>query len=149
VNQGVNAARVDSGEDVEINQPQTLTPTDLYAFGKRDRPRSPRIEGFNLQPGQDTDLIPDVNGMVGPVDPPQGASTFGNPRLAPVRGHYHRLPKGTRLPVELDVKADGRDVGGPHTATHHTIYPKKPISPERFEQLFRQLPWQYEDRKRG
>lgn len=77
------------------------TPTDLYAFGNIAGPRPPRIMGYNRQPGQDADLILDHNGMVGPTNPPRGASTFADPNKAPVRGHYHRLPAGTRLPREL------------------------------------------------
>lgn len=60
--------------------------------------------------------------MVGPTDPPTGASTFADPSEAPLTGHYHRLPGGTQLPEGTRLIADGSDVGGTQSPTHHTIY---------------------------
>jgi hypothetical protein len=48
----------------------TLVPVDPYAFGSHVMPREPRIEGYNLKPGQEPDIVVDANGMVGPTNPP-------------------------------------------------------------------------------
>lgn len=94
---------------------QFAIPTTLYAFGNRQRPRPPR-------PGKDIAVESDG---VKPTQPPTGASTFGDIQYAPLTGHYHKLDKDTLLPEGLDVVADGRDVGGSHSPTHHTIYPSR------------------------
>src|SRR5437773_300791 len=96
-------------------------------------------------------MVTDDANQVGPEHPPfpTGASTFANPQMAPLSGHYHRLPAGTTLPPELGVIADGCDVmpDSVHGATHHTIYPSVKISAELFIQLFLSLPWQYGRKK--
>jgi len=111
-------------------------PTDLYAFGNRTGPRGARPKDFGLS-GND--------GPVGPEAPPnpRGMSAFGDPLSAPVRGHYHRLLRGLRLPVGLAVIADGSDVGGSQPPTHHTIYPVVRINFSAFQNLVLGLPWEY------
>jgi hypothetical protein len=123
-------------------KPLERVPTDLYAFGNASKPRPPRIQGHNLKPGQQPDIIPHEAGQVGPATF-GGASAFGEPAQAPLRGHYHVLPAGTELPEGLTVVADGIDVGGSHAPTHHTVAPSKDMSPQEFEELFNNLPWQY------
>jgi len=54
---------------------------------------------------------------------------------------------GTQLPEGLAVVADGSDVGGLMEATHHTIYPTEPMSPEAFADQFLGLPWEYRGKK--
>ncbi len=121
-----------------------IVPVDVYAFGGRSAPRSPRIEGYNLKPGQMTDVTPNENGFIGPAEPPEGASTFGDPAQAPLAGHYHRLRAGTMLSEGLGIKADGIDIaGGTRQPTHHTIYPTRAMLPAEFDQLFQSLPWEY------
>ena len=118
------------------------TPTHLYAFGNRSGPRPPRAG---------TDVFPDQAGMLTAESPPfpRGASTFGDPNVAPFTGHYHKLPSNTPLPQGLGVVADGRDVlpGSPHDPTHHTLYPTEPMHIDRFTELFRKLPWEYAGKK--
>lgn len=117
-------------------------PSDLYAFGNRQRPRPPRVEGVNVKPGQKADIIPNTNGLVGP-DTPGGASLFGDRAQAPVAGHYHLLAAGTELPVGLLLLVDGSDVGGVHAPTHHTLAPARALTPWEFLDLFDALPWRY------
>jgi len=98
----------------------------------------------NLKPGQMTDVTPNENGFIGPAEPPEGASTFGDPTQAPLAGHYHRLRAATMLPEGLGIKADGIDIaGGTRQPTHHTIYPTRAMLPAEFDQLFQSLPWEY------
>lgn len=110
-------------------------PRDSYAFGSKQGPRPPR-------PGKD--VFPDALGQIGPESPPfpNGASTFGDPKAAPLTGHYHRLPKGTQLPDGMKVVADGVDVNprSPHPRTHHTIYPSKVMPYNDFVEKFMKLP---------
>jgi hypothetical protein len=112
-----------------------LLPCHLFVFGPRSAPRVPRLFDFAIN----------LPGIVGPELPPnpKGASTFADPHRCGLRGHYHGLPGGFRLPDGLEVVADGRDVGGRHLPTHHTIYPTIPMQFDRFVELFRQLPWKY------
>jgi RHS repeat-associated protein len=117
-------------------------PTDLYAFGNRAAPRGPRPSDFNL---------PDDSGTVGPETRPlpKGASTFGDPSVAPLTGHYHGIPRGILVPPGLAVAADGPEVveGSPHPATHHTIYPVVAMPFGRFVEKFFELPWEYAGKK--
>jgi hypothetical protein len=115
-----------------------VTPVDLYAFGGPGGPRPPRLN---------IDLIPDSSGMIGPESPPRplnGASAYADASKAPLRGRYYLLPRGTPLPGELAVVADGKDVfaSSPHPETHYTIYPTVRMSPSDFTRLFVNLPWQ-------
>ncbi|WP_254614952.1 RHS repeat-associated core domain-containing protein [Burkholderia pyrrocinia] len=116
------------------------TTCDLYAFGNASGPREPRIQGVNTKPGQNADLIADAAGMVGPTTE-GGASTFGNVNKAPISGTYHKLPVGSELPDGIEVVADGKDVGGAHAATHHTVCPSKRMSGQTFIEKFKNLPW--------
>jgi hypothetical protein len=125
-----------------MSTPLPRVPTDRYAFGNTQRPRPPRIAGYNLEPGQKADIIPNEAGLLGPGTP-GGASAFGDPSQAPIAGHYHVLPAGTELPEGLQVVADGADVGGPHSPTHHTVRPSRDMTPLEFLELYNGLPWQY------
>jgi hypothetical protein len=132
-----------TGEDLTAASSGGTTSVDLYAFGSRAGPRPPR---------KGIDLIEVVPGQVGPEGPPfpNGASSFADPQLAPLSGHYHRLPRGTPLPEGIQVVADGRDVhaNSPHEPSHHTIYPAKAMTPQQFIDLFLGLPWQYAGNKK-
>jgi hypothetical protein len=44
------------------------------------------------------------------------------------------------------VQADGEDVGGQAPWDHRTVYPTVGMPFERFQQLFQNLPWEYEGR---
>lgn len=130
------------GLSLSASLPSTVTLVDLYAFGSRREPRLPRY-GIAIS----------INaaGECGPESPPKpaGASLFANPMAALLHGHYHRLPKGTVLPSDLAVIADGCDVdpSSTHDATHHTVFPTTAMLGTAFSALFRQLPWHYVGRK--
>jgi RHS repeat-associated protein len=118
--------------------PPARAPTDLHAFGPiAGGPRAPRVD--------DDYLLDDAGHVIpqGGQQWPRGASTFGDPHQAPLKGQYHRIPEGTELPRGLDVKADGIDVGGPQPPTHHSIYPTESMSPEEFTDKFKGLPWEH------
>ena len=121
------------------------TGSDLHASGNKTKPRDPRIDGYNLKPGQKPDLYLDPDGLVIPNQ--GGASTFKTPEQLPLTGHYHKLPEGTVLPNGLGVKYDGSDVGGKMSPGHATIYPTESMRPETFIDLFNSLPWEYVGKK--
>lgn len=89
----------------------------------------------------------DDAGNIHPTDPVTGASTFADPSKAPLTGKYHSLAEGTQLPRGVGVKADGVDVGGVHPETHHTIFPVVTMPFSEFEEMFKNLPWQYAGKK--
>ncbi len=121
------------------------TPEDLYAFGNTTFPRPPRPSD-----------VPSMMDGVIPAQPlvgkrlPDGASTFTDPTLAPIRGQYHRLPMGTDLTDGLAVMRDGSDVlkESTHRPGHATIYPTREMSLEELQARFSQLPWEYAGRSR-
>src|SRR5262249_18889582 len=69
------------GHDKKV---ENVVPTDLNAFGNKEKPRPPRIDN----PTGRSDLHTDASGLIQPTAT-HGASTFGNPANAPVSGHYH------------------------------------------------------------
>lgn len=109
----------------------------LYVFGNRHRPRPPRAN-------KDIGLVGD---RVHPTQPPTGASMFANLNHAPLTGHYYKLRNGTELPEGLAIIADGRDIGGPHAPTHHTLYPSREMQFEEFVEKFFQCDWVYVGKK--
>jgi len=134
--------------DPANNQPQeprisgkaikrVTVPRTLYAFGNRQRPRPPR---------QNKDIAVE-NDSVKPTKPPTGASTFGDIQYAPITGHYHQLNQNTELPEGLDVVADGKDVGGTHSPTHHSIYPSREMPFTEFVEKFLNSGWVYFGKK--
>lgn len=136
---------INSGAD---HQPQETTttanavkrvtvPITLYAFGNRQRPRPPR---------QNKDIAVE-NDCVKPTNPLTGASTFGDVQYAPLTGHYHKLNQDTQLPEGLNVIADGREVGGTHSPTHHTIYPSREMPFTEFVEKFLSSGWVYAGKK--
>lgn len=116
------------------------TGEDLFAFG--GNPAGPQPFPRGPRAGIDIDVI---NSMVSAQTPPgpQGATTYIDPALAPLTGHYYRLPAGTLLPAGLDIFADGADVGGTMPWGHRTVYPTVDMSFDEFIGGFRQLGWQY------
>ncbi|WP_144080411.1 hypothetical protein [Gloeobacter kilaueensis] len=80
--------------------------------------------------------------MVG-ISPDSGASTFADPTVPGLSGHYWRLPDSTNLAPDLAVIPDGTDNGGIHSPTHHTIYPCVKMLPVDFIAKFSNLPWEY------
>ncbi|ELR99404.1 hypothetical protein [Gloeocapsa sp. PCC 73106] len=122
------------GNEVE---PAVILTITLYAFCNKISPRPPR-------PNLDLTLI---NDLVVPTQTPTGASTFADIRYAPLTGHYYRLDKGTRFPSGLAVIADGKEVGGTHSLTHHTIYPIRPMPIIEFVEKFLNCGWVYVGKK--
>lgn len=114
-----------------------ILPVTLYAFGNKKSPRSPRS---NIDIAIDKDIVK-------LTQPATGASTFADIRYAPLTGHYYRIDKGTPLPVGLAVIADGEDVGGNHSLTHHTIYPTFEMPFSEFVEKFMNCGWIYTGKK--
>lgn len=124
-----------SGEDA--------APTNLHAFGNTTKPRDPRL-GIDIDPNPDGVTV----GPEPKTPPwPNGASTFGDPDKAPLSGHYHQIVAGTRMAEGLQVMADGRDVGGPHGETHHTIFPIRSMPFPELVSKFQGLGWTYAGKK--
>jgi hypothetical protein len=136
INDGADSQPQEPTEDINAVKRVTV-PTTLYAFGNRQSPRPPR---------QNKDIAVE-NDSVKPTNPPTGASTFGDVQYAPLTGHYHRLNQDTELPEGLDVVADGRDVGGTHSPTHHTIYPRREMPLTEFVEKFLSSGWVYAGKK--
>jgi hypothetical protein len=109
----------------------------LYAFGNSKSPRLPR---------ENKDILVE-DGLVRPTQPPTGASTFADIQNIPLTGHYYKLDKEIELPSGLGVIADGKDVGGVHSPTHHTIYPTRPMSFTEFQEKFLACGWIYVGKK--
>ena len=118
------------------NKPTRLTIT-LYAFSNNKSPRLPR---------ENKDILVE-NELVRPTQPPTGASTFADIQNIPLTGHYYKLDKGIELPSGLGVIANGKDVGGVHLPTHHTIYPTRPMSFTEFQEKFLACGWIYVGKK--
>ncbi|KYC39871.1 hypothetical protein WA1_28290 [Scytonema hofmannii PCC 7110] len=116
---------------------QVILPITLYTFGNRTSPRPPRSS---------VDIAVEKD-LVKPTQPPTGASTFADIQYAPLTGHYYKLDKGTPLPVGLEVVADGKDVGGTHSPTHHTIYPAVEMPFSEFVEKFLNCGWIYVGKK--
>ena len=121
---------------------------DFLPRARQDIFRNPGMNGPASQLKVLTDLVVDPSGEVHPTSPPTGASTFGDPRQAPLTGHYHRVPAGTVLPEGIGVVADGVDVGGPHLPTHHTVFPTRTMRFSEFVEKFLNLPWEYAGKKK-
>jgi hypothetical protein len=136
INDGADSQPQEPTEDINAVKRVTV-PRTLYAFGNRQSPRPPR---------QNKDIAVE-NDSVKPTNPPTGASTFGDVQYAPLTGHYHRLNQDTELPEGLDVVADGRDVGGTHSPTHHTIYPSREMPLTEFVEKFLNSGWVYAGKK--
>ncbi|WP_436318191.1 hypothetical protein [Variovorax boronicumulans] len=85
--------------------------------------------------------------MVGPTRT-QGAPTYGNPQKSPISVAYYQIPAGTNMPDGLGIEADGKDVGGSHGETHHTICPIKRMPAEEFVKKYQTLPWTPKGKKK-
>jgi hypothetical protein len=72
---------------------------------------------------------------------------FAEIQYAPLMGHYYRLSAGTELPEGLAIIADGRNVGGIHSPTHHTIYPTREMDFAVFAAKFLSCGWVYVGKK--
>jgi hypothetical protein len=136
INNGADSQRQASGESANTVRRVQVQKT-LYAFGNRQSPRPPR---------ENKDIAVE-NNCVKPTQPPTGASTFGDIQYAPLTGHYHKLDKDTELPEGIDVVADGKDVGGTHSPTHHTIYPSREMAFTEFVDKFLNSGWVYAGKK--
>lgn len=136
IDNNTNGESIEPLESVNGSK-RVVVATTLYAFGNRQRPRPPRS-------GKDIAVESD---KVKPTQPPTGASTFGDIQYAPLTGHYHKLDKNTLLPEGLDVVADGRDVGGSRSPTHHTIYPSREMLFTEFVDKFLGIRWIYFGKK--
>lgn len=107
---------------------------------------SPDVEALEALRSSEDETVGPYN-PAGPTDNAGGASTFTDPKLAPLTGQYHALPAGTELPFGLGAIADGEDAGGPNPMRHVTIYPTVPMTFAEFQFLFHSLPWQWVGKK--
>ena len=130
------------GSNAGLSESGKTTNVELNSFGNASRPRGARPKDFG------------VNGMddiVGPEMPPlpNGASNAADVNLAPLSGHYHKLPAGTVLPDGLGVVADGSDVipNSGRFPGHHTIYPTREMTVNEFNELYLSLPWVHGGKK--
>jgi len=102
------------------------------------------VDGVNV-------TMPTAPGTIGPEVPPlpHGASTFGDPNMAPLSGPYHRLPAGTELPSGMSVVADGVDIipSSTNPPTHYSMYPTVSMPFDDFSKAFTDLPWSYVGKK--
>jgi RHS repeat-associated protein len=106
------------------------------------------VGGPRVRPGTDIDV--DADGMVdAPTDAQlesldvQGLSTFDSVQNAGrigLRGQV-RTPTGS-LPDGLGIISDGRGVGGPRAAGHHTIYPTRRMSFDEYVGLIKGMEWE-------
>lgn len=118
---------------------------DLFAFGNASGPRGPRLQDFGI--GNPTDIV-------GPLTPDpvtravNGASTYTDPAIAPLTGHYWKVATNTPLSQGSAVSADGSDIpGGTAPAGHRTIYPAAAMTFEQFRADFLALPWKLAGKK--
>ena len=118
-------------------EPSDTVPGNLHMVGNTTEPKGPR-------PG--TDIEVDDAGMVKgqSYDPdngvfPSGKSATVKPAESGLEGTFHQVPEGTKLPDGTAVVADGADVGGPHRAGHHTIYPTRDMPFSEFDAKVRSL----------
>jgi hypothetical protein len=134
----------DQGEP-EDEEDEKRSGVMLHAFGNQSKPRDPRPYRI---PEVVKDIFVDADGNVGPSFPPEGASTFGDVKFAPLSGAYHRVPRKI-LDFHPAIKAipDGADVGGPHAPTHHTIFPLFKMAFQTFVNFFQALPWVFAGKK--
>lgn len=115
---GGDSGAADSAASSSIGS--NVTSVDLYAFGRKDAPRAPRLSDFGVSSESDT------AGPFAPTavtDTTPGASVFSDPLHPDVKlsEHYHVLPAGTVLPPGMEYFADGADVGGTEPTGHFTV----------------------------
>jgi hypothetical protein len=135
----------DAGTDLTAELGRARTSEDLYAFGSKTAPRPPRpVQDFGV-PSPDEPVGPFVPGP--PTDAVPGASTFTDPKQAPLTGNYHSLPADTPLPPGLGIHADGQDAGGTAPWGHRTVYPSTRMTVSQFQELFSNLPWTWAGKK--
>jgi hypothetical protein len=121
----------------------------LHRFGDRHGVFPPRIQGFNLVPGQTAEMTMDADGMVGLIwreypqgRYPEGASTWADVLYAPFIGLYYSIPAGLPLTEpSFFYEVDGSDFGGPREPTHRTIYATEKMRPGDFVRRFQGLLW--------
>lgn len=149
-------ARIEAFPGDEWDPPGPAAETEaerLHAFGNKDRPRPPRLEGDLEAESWDS-----VVGPYSPTDPTDedvhGVSTFTDPYHSDVKlnGKFHRLPPDYQPPEEsgLAIHADGRDVdvNAPQPWGHRLIYPTIAMTAAEFAQRVADLPWEYAGNKK-
>lgn len=113
---------------------QTTTDKNLYAVtGDSDGP----------YPRKNKDCVVDGEDVI-PQTPAKGLSVWGDLKVSAsfLSGNVFLLSKGTDLPDGLAVVADGKDVGGSHAKSHHSIYPTKVMKYSEFKnKVKKKIPW--------
>jgi RHS repeat-associated protein len=147
-----------SSEDVLLRNGHDSDNYAVFAFGDNSNstrymdstgnilqgPRAPRILGLTTSDPKQTQDIVAVNGMVGPTDPPTGASSAQYPQNTRLTGVFWGISIFSIATIEgLGVIKDGPDA----TGGHHTIFPTRFMPAKEFVDKFFQLPWVRAGRK--
>lgn len=138
-------------EVVRLEWERESTEVELYRFGGGPPPNGKGLVGarpsdFDDENGRKVPIGPYA--PTGPMDRVPGSSTYIDPNKASVKGHYYKLPAGTRLPSGLAIHVDGEDKDGHAPWGHRTIYATRDMSFDDFEEMVRELPWQHAGKTR-
>jgi RHS repeat-associated protein len=109
----------------------------LYATGNTSGPRLPRIQDYNVNPGQKVDINVDSTGNIIPNT--GGASTFQSIEQLPTRGHVWQLDTSSGTPG-FNIKPDGIPFGT-QPPGHVSLVPNKPMTPQECISCFQNLNW--------
>ena len=124
-----------NSEDIRI------IPVDLNTFST-----NPKARPKDFEETSDDFSVKSQSGKKFPL----GASCAADVDKTSLNGKYRTLPAGTVLPEGLAVKADGKDVypASKHYEGHHTIYPTKEMTFQEFNELYKNLPWSSEVKRK-
>ena len=117
--------------------------SDIFIFGNSSGPANarPRVMGDNGRMKGDI-TVTDGNVSAQSVDPDSGVWPQGKSATTDLdsglTGQVHKVGDAD-LPKGLGMVADGADVGGPHKAGHHTIFPTEDMSFDEFNNKLQQI----------
>lgn len=135
-------------EEAEEDAPAGEDPAreHLYAFGNKKMPKLTRLDR-DLRV-ESSDEIVGPYAPVSPTDRVLGKSTYVDPAMAPLTGHYHVLASDAEIPPGLGIHADGEDAGGIEPWGHRTIYPTEPMTAGEFTDRVAALQWEWAGNKK-
>ncbi|SPT58163.1 hypothetical protein [Actinomadura madurae] len=135
-------------EEAEEDAPVGEDPAreHLYAFGNKKMPKLTRLDR-DLRV-ESSDEIVGPYAPVSPTDRVLGKSTYVDPAMAPLTGHYHVLASDAEIPPGLGIHADGEDAGGIEPWGHRTIYPTEPMTAGEFTDRVAALQWEWAGNKK-